>query len=149
MLRKALILNPLQVCSGGQHAPFFRLFPWKDRVQMKNPQNSTESGGQYPPFCQISINRQIIGLVAVRGATCSVFSNRKIANNLQISRDTVNIYVQRISGGGRSLDELLSLPDDHLASYLMAPAVPEQRDKRYEQLIRKRPNNCILSMISA
>ncbi len=57
-------------------------------------------------------------------------SNRKIANNLQISRDTVNIYVQRISGGGRSLDELLSLPDDHLASNFMAPAVPEKRDKR-------------------
>ena len=52
-------------------------------------------------------------------------SNRKIAQNLQISRDTVNIYVQRISGGGRSVDELLSLTDEHLASYLMAPAVPE------------------------
>lgn len=62
-------------------------------------------------------------------------SNRKIANNLQISRDTVNIYVQRISGGGRSLEELLSLTDEHLASYLMAPAVPEKRDKRYEQLM--------------
>jgi transposase len=62
-------------------------------------------------------------------------SNRKIANNLQISRDTVNIYVQRISGGGRSLEELLSLTDEHIASYLMAPAVPEKRDKRYEQLM--------------
>jgi len=55
MLRKALNLNALQMCSGGQHAPFIRVFPWKDRVQMKNTQNSKESGGQYPPFCQISI----------------------------------------------------------------------------------------------
>ena len=62
-------------------------------------------------------------------------SNRKIVTNLQISRDTVNIYVQRISGGGRSLEELLSLTDEPLASYLMAPAVPEKRDKRYEQLM--------------
>jgi hypothetical protein len=63
------------------------------------------------------------------------WSNRKIANNLKISRDTVNIYVQRISGGGRSMDELLRLPDDHLASYLMAPSVPKKRDKQYEQLM--------------
>ncbi len=57
-------------------------------------------------------------------------SNRKIANTLQISRDTVNIYVQRIFGGGRRLDELLNLPDDHIANYLMDPAFPENRDKR-------------------
>ena len=38
-------------------------------------------------------------------------SNRKIIQNLQISRDTFNIYVQRISGGGRNVDELLSLTD--------------------------------------
>ena len=67
-------------------------------------------------------------------------SNRKIAQNLQISRDTVNIYVQRISGGGRSVDELLSLTDEHLASYLMAPAVPEKRDMPYEQLMQLLPD---------
>jgi DNA-binding CsgD family transcriptional regulator len=40
-------------------------------------------------------------------------SNRKIVQNLQISRHTINIYVHRISGGGRSVDELLSLTNEH------------------------------------
>ena len=39
--------------------------------------------------------------------------NRKIVQNLQISSDTVNIYVQRISDGDSSVDELLSLTDEH------------------------------------
>ena len=41
-------------------------------------------------------------------------SNRKIATNLQISRNTFNMYVPRISGGGCSLDELQSLTYEHI-----------------------------------
>jgi hypothetical protein len=39
------------------------------RIVMKNPLNFIESGGQYPPFCQISMCCQILDLFAVRGVS--------------------------------------------------------------------------------
>jgi hypothetical protein len=36
-------------------------------MEMKNPLNFFESGGQYPPFCQISMCRQITVLCAIGG----------------------------------------------------------------------------------
>jgi hypothetical protein len=44
-------------------------------MEMKKPHNFIESGGQYPPVCQISMSRQIIDRMRLEGSTCSVFFN--------------------------------------------------------------------------
>ena len=57
-------------------------------------------------------------------------SNRSIARECGLSRDTVNIYAQRLSSSSKTVDEMLALDDEALADYFMAPPVPEQRDER-------------------
>ena len=41
-------------------------------------------------------------------------SNRSIAQECGVSRDTVNIYIQRLSSSSKTMDELLALDDEAL-----------------------------------
>ena len=66
-------------------------------------------------------------------------SNRQIALSCQISRDTVNLYVQRIIACSRTIDTLLELDDEKLAGILMAPPVPPPPDERYLDLEKRLP----------
>jgi len=66
-------------------------------------------------------------------------SNRQIALSCQISRDTVNLYVQRIIACSRTIDTLLELDDEKLSGILMAPPVPPPPDERYLDLEKRLP----------
>ena len=67
-------------------------------------------------------------------------SNRQIALTCDLSRDTVNLYVQRIIACSRSIDTLLEFDDETLAGILMAPPVPPPADERWEDLKTRLPD---------
>ena len=67
-------------------------------------------------------------------------SNRQIAVSCEISRDTVNLYVQRITTCNRTISALLELDDETLAGILMAPPVAPLKDERYRDLEKRLPD---------
>ena len=66
-------------------------------------------------------------------------SNRQIAVTCGISRDTVNLYVQRMIACSRTIDTLLELNDEERAGILMAPPVPPPLVERYRDLVDRLP----------
>jgi len=66
-------------------------------------------------------------------------SNRQIAVTCGLSRDTVNLYVQRMIACSKTIDTLLELNDEERAGILMAPPVPPPLVERYRDLVDRLP----------
>ena len=60
------------------------------------------------------------------------WSNRKVARQLGLSRNTVNSYVSSFTESGKSFEELAKLSDSQLAE--LFPNSNEKDNDRYEQL---------------
>jgi transposase len=82
-------------------------------------------------------------------------SNRQIARELRISRDSVNEYTKRIEQTGIDSEQLLRLPDEDLCVLLYPSTPPIRRDWRYndfqqrvkslvEELAKPRTNRQVL-----
>lgn len=79
------------------------------------------------PITMLQI-RRVIQLLA------SGTSQRNIARQLDISRNTVKDYVLKLTRTGKSLPELLKLPEDELSEQVYNPKPLVCRDRRYERL---------------
>jgi len=66
-------------------------------------------------------------------------SNREIASELSMSRDTVNEYVRRLTLLEKSFDELLKLNDQELSSLVYKEPVSHQKDFRLADLQKRIP----------
>ncbi len=69
-------------------------------------------------------------------------SNREIASELPMSRDTVNEYVRRLTQLEKSFDKLLKLTDQELSSLVYKEPVSQQKDYRLADLQRRIPTLC-------
>ncbi len=69
-------------------------------------------------------------------------SNRRIALELHLSRDTVNEYVGRINQLGKSCQHLLKLNDEELASLVINEPAIAQQDQRYADMQERLSNLC-------
>lgn len=61
-------------------------------------------------------------------------SNRHIAREVGLSRDSVSSYLRRIEKTGKSLGALISLDDEHLSKTLYPSRQSIKRDLRYDDL---------------
>lgn len=64
----------------------------------------------------------------------SGLSRRQIAKQLSISRNTVDAYCQRFKSSGKSIGELLDLPDEGLSELVFDNTATSRKDGRYERL---------------
>jgi DNA-binding Lrp family transcriptional regulator len=69
-------------------------------------------------------------------------SNRDIAKELHISRDTVNEYVKQLTQLGKAIGELLHLNDQELSSQIYKEHPSTLTDWRYTDLQQRIPSFC-------
>lgn len=69
-------------------------------------------------------------------------SNRDVARELHLSRDTVNRYVRHLNLLGKSNEQLLKLSDEELSSLVFNEPPFEQRDWRFVDLQQRMPFLC-------
>jgi len=61
-------------------------------------------------------------------------SNRQIAREIGLARDSVNEYIRRIEKSGIGLDALFALPDDQLSMHIYLNRLAIRRDWRYDDI---------------
>jgi len=69
-------------------------------------------------------------------------SNREIASELSISRDSANEYVRRLTELEKNFDELLRLNDQELSSLVYREPASQQTDCRLADLQQRIPAFC-------
>ena len=66
-------------------------------------------------------------------------SNRRISQVCNVSRDTVNLYVQRAEACSETLEELLYMDEEKLASLMLSPPGAQREDVRLKGLLDRMP----------